>query len=227
MQDFKEQIRKIAIDLLNLEVNTIIKSNIEGIKMPEPRHALLDIAKTFDSKLKSLGAEQLKDHNDLGGYAAFDQLRTRANQKISELETKRGGLTSEQDADLLMLYRIKDKSDQIKGMFNSLKRRKVANWDNAYTHQQIEEERPPFPLTPDELVLLRKVWELGTEEIALQTIIQLDGDVVTRIQPKYITSNCESVHKIHNQGVSTSMAFWKELIGIVTDFFSAIVRRFF
>ncbi|MCF6159180.1 MAG: hypothetical protein E3K32_11590 [wastewater metagenome] len=227
MQNFKEQIKKIATDLLNLEINTIIKPTIEGTKMPGPRHALLDIAMTFDCELIRLGAKRFEDHDDTGGFRAFDQLRGRAKNKILELEE--GGMTIERVADVLMLHRIKDKSDQIKGMFNSLKRRypNPVVWDNNYTHAQVEEKRPPFPLNPDELVLIRKIWEIGVEDISMQTVIQLDGDVITRIQPKYISPAYELIHKFHNQSIDTSVSFWKDLVGIVNEFFNSTLKIFF
>lgn len=227
MQEFKEQIKKIATDLLSLEINTIIKPTIEGTKMPSPRHALLDIATTFDCELKRLGADRFTNHDDTGGFNAFDQLRERAKNRILELE--KCEMTTERVADVLMLHRIKDKSDQIKGMFNSLRRRypDPAIWDNEYDHGEVEEKRPPFPLNPDELVLTRKIWEIGVEDISMQTVIQLDGDVITRIQPKYISPGYELIHKFHNQSIGTSVSFWKDLVGIVNEFFNSTLKIFF
>lgn len=226
MPDFKEQINKIATDLTTLEINTIIKPNILGTKMPHLLHTLMDIARDFDAKLTQLGAKRDENHDDFGRFTSFHQLRERAKLRISDLE-KSGRLTAELEADLLMLNRIKDKSDQIKGVFNSLKRRGYKDWDRAYTREQIEEEHPMPPLTHSELVLIRKIWELGTEEIAMQTIIQLDGDVVTRVQPKYLSSNYETIFKVHNEGVSICVSFWKELVGVVKDFFESIGKAFF
>jgi hypothetical protein len=227
MENFKEQISKIATDLINLEINTIVKPNIEGTKMPNPRHALLEIAKVFDYELTRQGISRFEKHRDFGGRESFDQLRERANRRIIELQKKGAALTPQEGSDLLMLYRIKDKSDQIKSIFNALERRGVSSWDNEYSHVEIEEKQPPFPLSPGQLVLIRKIWELGVEEVAVQTIIQMDGDVVTRVQPKYVSSNNEVIFRMHNQGVATSVSFWKELIGIVKDFFNTIVRMFF
>jgi hypothetical protein len=227
MENFKEQINKIATDLLNLEINTIVKPNIEGNKMPSPRHALLEIAKVFDYELTRQGISRLENHRDFGGRESFDQLRERADRRALELQKRSSTLTAQEGSDLLMLYRVRDKSDLIKGLFNDLERKGVSTWDNEYSHLEIEEKQPPFPLSPSQLVLIRKIWELGVEEIALQTIIQMDGDVVTRVQPKYISSGNEVIFKMHNQGVATCISFWKELIGIVKDFFSSIVKMFF
>jgi hypothetical protein len=224
-KDLKEQITRVAHDLINLEVNTIIKPNITGRKMPNPRHALIDIAKMYNIKL----GLPLQDADLKGNFESFHTLREEAKKKkIDSYKERAAELTDEEQADLLILYRIKGMSDQIKGIFNALKyRRKEKAWDNDYTRAEIEEKSSLFQLTPDELVLIRKVWEIGVEEIAMQTVIQLDGDVVTRVLPKYAAEKHEALHMLHNQGVSTSLNFWGELVGLVKDFFEKIVKMFF
>lgn len=229
MGKFEEKIKKIAEDVLSLEINTILSDNIEGIKMPDPRHALLDIAKGYDLRLTFIGAERMKlpeKHNDFGGWEAFHQLRERANKEILRIEGDKD-LNNETRANLNILYRIKDKSDQIKGLLAG----KNSVWVQGLSREQINENNVKYslPLSPSELVLIRKAWELGTEEIAMQTVIQLDGDVITRIQRNYATPDHvnETIHKLHNEGVSKSIFFWKELIGIIGDFFNLIFKVFF
>ena len=231
-QGIKAQIGNIADNLLNLEINTIIKPNITGRKMPAPRHALIDIAQEFDAKLTALGLppEILPNQTiNLGSIDSFDRLRKRANKGLNRIEEDEKGraVAAEKEVELMMLYRIRNVSDQIKGMFNSVQLRGVKEWDNDYTRADIESKRPPFPLTPDELVLIRKIWEIGVEEIALQTIIQMDGDIVTRVHPRFATQHHEELHRIHNQSVSVSLSMWKELIGVVKDFFVSIVEWLF
>ena len=229
MGKFEEKIKKIAEDVLNLEINTILSNNIEGIKMPDPRHALLDIAKNYDLKLTSMGADRMKPpvkHNDFGGCEAFHQLRERANKEILRVEGDKD-LNDETYANLNILYRIKDKSDQLKGLLAG----KNGVWVQGLSREQINEDNIKYslPLSPSELVLIRKAWELGTEEIAMQTVIQLDGDVITRIQRNYAQPNPvnEIIHKLHSEGVSKSIFFWKELVSIIGDFFNLIFKVFF
>jgi len=227
MRDLKQQVSKIAHDLLNLEVNTIIKPNISGEKMRSPRHALIDIAKWYSEKLKQFN---LRIDTDIikGSYESFCLLRKKAKDGINILESKtdKVSLSAQEKADLLMLHRIKDMSDQIKEVFDGLKSRGFKDWDNRYSHEQIAKKNPPFPLTSYERVLIRKVWELGVEEIALQTVIQLDGDVITRVNPRYLTSDNQVVQEIHDQTVSVSLRYWKVLIDTLKDFFGSILKTF-
>lgn len=326
MPEIFNQIGKIAEDLVNVEVNIILRSDISGQKMPKPRHAFTDIGKEYYGKLSEYGClnenlyieagdaawtdknsevlnqeletlnhqirelenqegrkaleerkkrleglitlkELKKLENYLGSCDAFSYMREVANYKvkktrliIEEMEAS-GPLNDDQRVErekliteLSMLSRIKDKSDQIKGIFNTLciqylrqqgKLKEISAdmlastamcnmipdddkmkrfLTNLLTRTEIEFYQEPLILTTDQLALLRKIWEVGIEEIAMQTVVQLDGDVVTRILGKYAREDFAILHKLHNQGVSTALGFWKDLVGLVKDFFENIVQ---
>lgn len=225
----KDQITKVASDLINLEVNTIIKSNILGTKMPDPRHALLDIAKDYQFKLIEFhfpatdgGDHQMELEDLTGGRSTFQKICAAADRGIKSLSDNQSAASvkAEISADMWMLNRIKDMSGQIAGTV-------FKQSENDYTRDQLNERQPePMKLSPDNLVLIRKAWEMGTEEIAMQTVIQLDGDVVTRVQPKYAENRLAPIHEIHRENVRVSVEFWKELVQLVKDFFTSIVKAF-
>ncbi|MDM8523910.1 hypothetical protein QUF80_11125 [Desulfococcaceae bacterium HSG8] len=229
MKPFAEQIEKIAHDLINLEVNTIIKPNMTGRKMPAPRHALIDIALNYKRKLFKLGFPlKTGEGIRMGGKASFGMIREEANQaaKILVNKAEKEKLSPEDEVNLVFLYRIESMSDQIKGIFNALEKRKVLTWDNDYTREEIESQHPPFPLITNEIILIRKIWDMGLEEIAMQTVIQLDGDVLTRIQPRHANERSAMLHQIHNENVAISIRFWKELIEVLKDFFKSFSKLF-
>lgn len=225
----KDQVTKIASDLINLEVNTIIKSNILGTKMPDSRHALLDIAKDYQFKLMEFrfpvsngDIHQIELEDLTGGESTFKKICAAADRGIKSLSDGQSGSTqkAERAADVWMLNRIKDMSGQIAGTV-------FKQSDNEYTRDQLNERQPePMKLSPENLVLIRKAWEMGTEEIAMQTVIQLDGDVVTRVQPKYAENTSASIHEIHRENVRISVQFWNELVQVVKDFFTGVVKAF-
>ncbi len=230
IDDFKFQIESIARDLMNLEVNTIIKPNMTGRKMPKPRHAIVDIAQNYQRKLMAMGLWPEDCPAHLGSEESFSFIRETASMAINAYGKKRkaGPLSDTDEADLVMLFRIKKMSDQIKGIFNDLKRRGVENWNNDLSRAQIEQQQPALLLTTDEVVLLRKIWEMGMEQIAIQTLIQLDGDILTRIQPRYTDESPTSrtIQSIHSQNVTISLSFWGQLVGIVQDFFAGLSKFF-
>ena len=233
MENFKEEVSRVAQDLLSLEINTVVKPNLTATKMPGARHALIDIAKMYERYLEI----RLPDGILPGSLKSFDCFRKQAKQRIEAMVDRRR-LSEEEQMRLLMLERIKVMSDHIKGIFNAINDRRVGrkwpsdsrkysgkDWrTNDFTRAEIETSRPPFPVRSDELVLIRKAWEIGVEEIALQTIVQLDGDVVTRVPPRYACGGNETLHALHNQGVSASLAVWKELVAVVKAFLENIVK---
>lgn len=231
-----EPLKQIARDLMNLEVNTIVKPNMTGRKMPKPRHALVDIAQNYQRKLMQMDLWPEDADALMGSYEGFNLIRERATIGIKAFRKKRssGAVLSDADElDLVMLFRIQKMSDQVKGIFSGLKERNRqawekdrAVWENNLSRDDIESRHPPMPLSTDELVLIRKIWEMGLEQIALQTIIQLDGDVLTRIQPKYALENemARTLQSIHSQNVSTSLRFWNQLVGVLRDFFTGLAK---
>ena len=227
MADFSDRMEKLAQDLTHLEINTIIKPCMTGRKMPRPRHALIEIADAYAARLSWLGYPVTVQGRGRGGYKVFDQIRRRAKAAIAALdrEWEHRDLTDNELVDRVLLFRIQRMSDEIKGIFHGLRERGVDQWENDCSHEDIEDQRLDLPLVPDEAVMIRKIWEMGLEEIAMQTIIQIDGDVVTRVQPQFAEGERRMIHEIHERSVSTALDFWGSLIGIVRDFFGGLTRR--
>lgn len=213
-ENIKNQIQNLARDLLNLEVITIIKPSITGRKMPAPKIALSDICRKYNIKMVELDREvKLQSGQEWGSYEAFTQILKNTNEEIDKLKARVKALRAVEKAlsakemnNLWMLYRIKTMCVALMDIVTS-----------ATVNGRVQP-------TADQLVLIRKAWELGVEEVALKTVIQLDGDVITRVQESYATEEHATVHELHNVGVKTSLAFWKTLIEIVESFISSIVK---
>ncbi len=211
--DIKGQIQDIAKDLLNLEIDTIVKPNITGRKMPELNIALADIGRKYNIKLTTLGCplkpEKGTEWGSHGSFGLLLETSEREIEKLKKIARAREGLGKEQEGDLWMLYRIKTMSQAILNIF-----------------EQKENGEWAVQPTPAKLVLIRKAWELGVEEIALKTVVQLDGDVITRVRTSYTTKEHTTLHKLHNMGVSTSLEFWKTLVDIVGSSLKSLIHMF-
>jgi hypothetical protein len=57
MIDLRASLRKLARDLVTLEVKTIVQPSITVWRMPDPPHALLDIAQMYATRLIELGID--------------------------------------------------------------------------------------------------------------------------------------------------------------------------
>ena len=70
-------------------------------------------------------------------------------------------------------------------------------------------------LSDEDKITLRKAWDMGTEVVALQTVVQLDGDIVTRINEVYTSDRARPVRELHRQGVSNALEHWTYLVDTV------------
>jgi hypothetical protein len=215
-EDLRKALQRVADNLFTLEVNTIIKDNIMGTNAPSTGHALIDIVQDYETKLRDLGEATGAQSTSLpvASWAKFDELRDRAGRmydgKPAALAPGRSLLRPE----LLMLCRIRDNCDQIKSIFEEVKKRSPGGV-LTFTRQQA----PEVELLPEELMSIRKIWDIGTEEIVMQTVIQLGGDVVTRLHSAYTAERYQPLVRIHDGSVSISISTWNKLVETVGAFF--------
>ncbi len=113
------------------------------------------------------------------------------------LEAKKAQGQSEKN----LLERIKANSDQIAAIFDRLDAAAAA----PLVLSRAPGQRPrEIELLPEEIVVLRKAWELMLDEVLMQTTIQIDGDVVTRIRRGLgAEADGATVIKLHTKGVAT------------------------
>ena len=216
-----EHFKTILENLYNLEINTIVKDNITGQKMPPPEHALIDLAQLYDLKLAELGAPFDRGGGEVsGGPSEYEQIHRRAQSLISALA---GALVVPDDraAEVFLVYRIRDTAAQMKSVFQAAAARQQSVPD-PMTRASASEK--PVELKPDELVLLRKAWDLGLEEIAFQTVIQLDGDVLQRLHPRYAGTQQAALLGLHDGAVRTCLDYWRTLVDLLGAFAEGVGR---
>jgi hypothetical protein len=226
--ELRHRIERVARDLMTLEVNTIVKESMTATSMPRTAHALLDIVNDYQEKLTEIALqEELEEEGDsklkgdlVASFAELDRLRTRAKTLSEELGGKLGQ-HEETPAAFHMLCRIRDNCDQLKGLFQDLDER--AGEKCEFTRRKA----PAVHILPDEVMMLRKIWEIGTEEIVLQTVIHLSGDLTTRIQRSYAKPEKRAYVEIHQTAVGTSMEFWKTMVDTVGAFIEGVGSFFF
>ncbi len=85
----------------------------------------------------------------------------------------------------------------------------------------------PLRLTRKQYSRIQKIWEIGLQEIVMQTIVQIDGDVTTRVLPRYASSDHHFLYQIHRESVSVSMHYWRDLVKVLATFFASIWKLIF
>jgi hypothetical protein len=236
----QNRLENLLNDLFSLEVNTILKQGMMATKMPNAAHALIDIARDYAYELNRLdpakwqelpntvehvppppGPQSGPPLDDALGET-FHQLRTRAaraaralqglprDEEAAEKALPTAKLTDAENANLLLLCRIRDTSDQLKGLVPE---------GRSFNRQNADDE--VIPLDDRQRLVLRKAWEIGTEQVVMQTVVYLDGDVITRIRPDIAEGNRRDLLDVHQKGVDTSMAFWRHLVDVVRSIVGA------
>ncbi|MFZ5891742.1 MAG: hypothetical protein ACOY0T_11865 [Myxococcota bacterium] len=220
------RLESLITDLFSLEVNTIVKQGMIATKMPNPAHALIDLAVDYAVTVRRLGGDPGAFDGE-ASFAVFDALREGASRRARVLQgldadkaaakyQSPKALSDAEAAEVLMLCRIRDTSDLLKALFLKSPGGKKThfNRDSANGFQPNQ-----LPLSDRDRLMLRKAWEVGTEEVVLQTSVYLDGDVVSRIRPDYALPDKQGFLDAHQRGVNTSIAFWKGLVDVVRSMF--------
>ena len=83
-----KQFSTIAQDLFSIEVNIILRDNISAQKMPNPRHALLDIGKEYCAALEGMEMNRQEYNRDPNAKSLFFEEDMFENSFDSYLSTK-------------------------------------------------------------------------------------------------------------------------------------------
>ncbi len=244
---------EIGRDLLNLEVNTIEKPNLTGRKMPVLPHALLDIVEYYltfltrkleltsfwelDRENRAIWQPSIKQPEDIvdwsglritNGPESFDKLRWAAARALWAEDIQHHF----DDSERVVLYRIRRNCDQLKSIIYDLKNDNP-QWDdllNERTRLELLTEELRYLTLPklavDYAVVIRKIWDIGTESVLMQTVVQIDGDVITRIQKGLSGKKRTLILKTHELGVYMSLRHWHKLFDIVKEIAGGLIELF-
>jgi len=248
--------KTLAENLLTLEINTIVKANMTGTKIPtNRREALLDISRDYHYALVELGCREPIIWSSAGAMAFFE-LRSRAIQGARVINELKDLLSPEERQKYVekqvILNRIQTQSEQIISMFVALAKIVDKNFDLQSYRDQMQsklemlatEHKTPIDelqkicevhdeesqawnndlprskmqdisdleLTPSQITLIRKVWEIGTEQVVLQTVIHADGDITSRISERLLLKPDPVLFQIHHESVQGAVGFWTNIV---------------
>ena len=241
----------IARNLLNLEVNTILCDGITAEKMPGAAEALADIAQRYHrflrnriDELRQVGIDIVATLPELlangariefEGWqvhacdlATFEALRRAAQCCITALHhTPLHGWGPHE----IILDRIRGNAEQLKGIYRDRGQADIASdatgIDVGGSFDRPLPTAPALLLSQSEVVLVRKIWEIATETIAMQTVILIDGDVFNRVQSGWETDTEAALHALHRQAVEASIGQWTNLFRIAAELIGSVFQGFF
>ncbi len=252
-EEFTAAFREIGRNLLSLEINTIEKPNLTTLKMPVLPHALLDIAGFYLTMLHekldltSLWEMAREDRPSwqpvfrdtrvsenrarpvtTTGPETFDRLRWAAERALGSDKCR----DCFSEGERVILYRIRRNCDQLKGIITDLAASDPdwGPWLNENDRSRLLKEEirtlPPGRMPVDYAVAVRKMWDMGVENVCIQTVIQLDGDVITRIQSGLPRETRDVMLKVHETGIDVSLRYWQTLFDIVKQVAGGLLELF-
>ncbi|EIJ41663.1 hypothetical protein BegalDRAFT_0751 [Beggiatoa alba B18LD] len=183
---------------------------------------------------------ELRERAKLAGQLIEQELALSKNKPIELIQPLKENLT--------IFTRIKIQSEQIVSMFISLAhqagehmdldaikalakndpdfREKTKIWNNDLERQRMQDaELADLDISPSQLSFIRKIWEIGTERIVLQTVIQVEGDITTRISEYLLQHPNPTILKLHNESILTAVQFWSNLVKTVGEFASGLISK--
>lgn len=227
-------------NLLKLEINTITKEGMSGRKMPTPAIALMEIAGVYEQALAqpsvtavrqmALAALPQVAQGTTPAVSRFAGLADRARSSTSQGNPSRDEVTGDvpdpvpavQKGGAVIVRRIAGYCDRLATIVSRPQvKDHLDAWDPA------TQPPPDLPLTPEELVVIRKAWELGVEPISIQTVVQLDGDIITRSTQRAAAQEGAATRDMHLAMVATSVEYWKFLFQAAGEVVKAVAAGFF
>ena len=131
-----------------------------------------------------------------GSGAIFASLREQLSSRhISDARMAARNFRAPERA---IFHRIRRNCDQLKEIASRL--------------GTIERTTGEDKFTTSELIQIRKAWDIGTELVLMQTVIQIDGDVVNRFQTGMDDPSKAQLQALHAGAVDLSFKYWRWMI---------------
>jgi hypothetical protein len=204
------EVGNFLLDLVNIEVNTIIKSGMTAEKMPEPELAVHDVLLEYARYLEQEEEE-----------AARSELTGLAKGFVRE----GFALAGVRDEIALLVTRAAAQRERVRGT------PRQAVLDRIIKNlERLGEIKDLSDLSLRQRLMIRKMWEFGVEEVIVQTCISLDGDVVTRIDPQLLAKPAELrevLLGVHRESTTISVRFWSGLVSVATSIVDGTGKRWF
>lgn len=169
------------------------------LKGEPPSHADLTVL----DDLREIAAWMAEMQLRIGSIAdRQSRLFVEVVKKLSdgELQDVRAAARRIDPADRSILHRIRRNCDQLKDILKECQL------------PRIDRSTDPKSFCAGTLVPIRKAWDIGVEAILLQTSIQIDGDVWSRLQVGMDDPAKAHLHTLHANAVELSFKYWKWMI---------------
>ena len=172
----------------------------------------------FKSDPESLWAKKIKNDAD-----TFMRLQYAAAYVLTHIKEAAAAGAENTEKNRLVLVRIKRNCDAIIGLVKTFERLDK-NFIGVSRGELLFLEKHP-PQAPTELnIQLRKMWDIATDEIVLQTVLQLDGDVMNRIKLGLDLEANAPLLKAHKEIMDLGIKNWQKMFALALELLGGIFK---
>jgi hypothetical protein len=219
-------ISELLDDLMHLEINTLLKSGMTAAQPPDGiEEVLYRLIERYVIKLNVI-----LDRNEIGfptkriEFVTIREFHQHINALCDHMDDN--NLRMAED-DYIIFLRMKSFCIYIqskdKVVIKDTTETPVA--ETLYTVNLPKYEDYIFELDVRERAKLKRMHDLGTENVILQTRFGIDGDVVTRIEENFANRPRQMILDVHDKHTNLSLQYWDKLVNIVVDVVSGIFKR--
>ncbi len=174
---------------------------------------------------------------DLDSFSRLRRATARAERKLRDATVALGDadqkLAAQLARDRTLLVRARNNIETLLRVLRQIGDQRLID-DLQLTRDELKstpDNKPrqlgPYEVPPSDYLAIRKVWEIGTDEIVAQTVIALDGDVVTRLVPLLAQPEGRGMLDVHQLAVNTSVTYWRGMVETLLTFVERAIGSFF
>jgi len=229
--EFKTQkdriISEIIDDLTHLEINTLLKNGMTAAEQPHSiQETLQKLKENYIIKLNVI----LK-RNDINIEIELNECPTLSSfsAKLQEIAQHMKDEDIRMDeGDYILFLRMKSfctfmnsKKDTIKVVYNDQSMPKTTIMDvdmDLYDNFDLD-------LSIRDKAKIKRLHDLGTEKVVLQSRISIDGDIITRIEESFSNKPMQNIINLHEKHIDISINYWSKLVKLAVDVVSGIFDK--
>jgi hypothetical protein len=223
----KYVISKLLDDLTHLEINTIIKKGMTSAPQPEDiEEVLYVLLSNYKEKTKVIiKRNELDFKMDEDEIHSFSQFYTALDAMDEYMEINSIRI---EEGDYIIFIRMKSFCNYLRSRKDDIKfdpKSKAADGDTIYTINL--KNFCDFKLLMDarDRVMIKRLYDLGTERIVMQTRFGIDGDVVTRIEENFANRPKQIVLDLHEEHTNLSLKYWQSLVSVAKSLLSDLISK--
>lgn len=156
------------------------------------------------------------------GVESFLRLHYAAGYLLNNLDKSRETGFTVEDRWVTIVLRIKRNCDALISIIEEFERIEVSEnlrEEDSFLGRTRRDltamiDMPPRP--PTELIVrLRKIWDIGTDVIVMQTVLQLDGDVMNRVKRDFDLAHNQPLWSAHQRCMEMSIEHWQKMFDVL------------